>query len=86
MALNQFLNQLKLSRDIVTRLGDVLEVANEFGDHGVVEWVHVAMSYAVNGKLRDRDMNKLTQLERVYANDFYRLNRTRVRNGDLAFA
>lgn len=70
--MNTFLNQLRLDKDTVRRLGDVLMRATENGDVGVAEWVHVAMAYAVNGKLRDRDMNRLHRLESVYNDDFYR--------------
>lgn len=70
--MNTFLNQLRLDDDTVRRLGDVLMRATENGDDGVADWVFVAMRYAVNGKLRDRDMNRLARLESVYSDDFYR--------------
>lgn len=72
MSMMNLLNQFRLSDDIVARLGDVLVIATEHGDSGVVDWVYVAMTYAVDGKLRDRDLSNLSRLEGIYNSDFYR--------------
>jgi len=71
VSIKMILNQFRLSDDIVARLGDVLMTATMNGDVGVVDWVHVAMTYAVDGKLRTRDMANLHRLEGTYHNDFY---------------
>lgn len=71
MSIKSVLNQFKLSDDIVARLGNVLNSATEHNDVGVIDWVYVSMSYAVNGKLRPRDMNTLHNLEDTYNRVYY---------------
>lgn len=67
------LNLSALSNDLVRRMGDVLVVATEHGDHDIIDWAARAASDArLLGRLRDRDLSTLERLEKVYSSGYYR--------------
>lgn len=62
-----------LDNDTVQRIGDVLMIASQHNDYGVIDWGARAIADAdTTGKLRNRDVETLERLERTYNRDFYR--------------
>lgn len=86
MTVQALLNLNRLSNQTVLQLGDVITVATENNDHGVVDWAVRALADArAIGRLRDRDVATLQRLQEQYSHDFYR-TRTRAAASDLIFA
>lgn len=68
----QFQNLSRLDRRIRERIERIADVAERFGENGIVDWALRATADAqALGRLRDRDIANLERIERTFDSDFY---------------
>ena len=73
--LMNLLSNVQLDRATIDRINRVYEVANRFGERGVMSWAErAAADAAALNKLRERDERTLNRLEDTFNHDFYRDN------------